>query len=140
MARIDPALAPVRKGRGGDEPVSRWSRAALGAAAGLTQFGVNLLELPPGGWSANRHWHSEEDEFVLVIEGEVVLVTEAGETVLRAGDCAGFKAGVPDAHHLQNRSDRPARVLEVGTDRPDSDVVTYPELRLRRGHFGEEAF
>ncbi len=140
MGKIDPSDAPTRQGRGDKGPVSLWSRAALGAAAGLTQFGVNLLILPPGGWSANRHWHSEEDEFVVVIEGEVVLVSEAGETILRAGDCAGFKAGEPDAHHLQNRSDLPARIVEIGTDRPDSDVVTYPDLRLRRGAAGEESF
>lgn len=140
MGKINQTHAPTRKGSGDRGAVSLWSRSALGAAAGLTQFGVNLLVLPPGGWSANRHWHSEEDEFVVVIEGEVVLVSEAGETVLRAGDCAGFKAGDPDAHHLQNRSDQPARVVEIGTDRPESDVVTYPDLRLRRGAKGEESF
>ncbi len=72
----------------------------------MTQFGVNLTRLPAGCWSSQRHWHTGEDEFVYVIEGEVVLVTDSGEEILRGGDCAGFKAGVADGHHLQNRSDR----------------------------------
>lgn len=87
-------------------------RRRLGDAAGLDQFGVNLQRLPPGQWSSQRHWRSAEDEFVWVLEGEVILVTDAGEEVLRAGDCAGFKAGDPDGHHLQNRSDRDALLLD----------------------------
>lgn len=102
----------------------------LGAAAGLTQFGVNLLRLPPGSWSSQRHWHTREDEFVHVLAGEVVLVTDAGEVVLRAGDSAGFPRGVADGHHLQNRSDREAVVLEVGTDDPQ-DEAEYPDIDLR---------
>jgi uncharacterized cupin superfamily protein len=94
--------------------------------------------LPPGGWSSSRHWHSQEDEFVYVLEGEVILVTEQGETVLRSGDCAGFKAGVPDGHHLQNRSDHVALVLEVGSRRPEVDVTTYPDLGRRKTPAGEE--
>jgi uncharacterized cupin superfamily protein len=82
----------------------------LGDAAGLSQFGVNLLHLPPSAWSSQRHWHSAEDE--------VVLVTEDREEILRAGDCARFKAGDPNGHHLQNRSDQPALILEVGSRRP----------------------
>ena len=112
-----------------DEPCRRRFRRKLGDAAGLTQFGVNLQRLPPGGWSSQRHWHSAEDEFVWVVEGEVVLVTDAGEEVLRAGDCAGFKAGDPDGHHLQNRSGRDALLLEVGT-RSSGDVSTYPGIDL----------
>jgi uncharacterized cupin superfamily protein len=103
----------------------------LGDAAGLTQFGVNLLHLPPSAWSSQRHWHSAEDEFVWVLEGEVVLVTEDGEEILRAGDCAGFKAGDPNGHHLQNRSNQPALILEVGSRRPDEDVAEYPDIDLR---------
>ena len=102
----------------------------MGNAAGLTDFGVNLLRLPPGAWSSQRHWHSAEDEFVFVLDGEVVLVTDAGEEVLRAGDCAGFKAGVPDGHHLQNRSQRDATVLEVGSRKAD-DEGDYPDIDLR---------
>src|SRR6201988_2429557 len=98
-----------------DEPCRARQRTRLGDAAGLTQFGVNLLRLPPGQWSSQRHWHVGEDEFVYVLEGEVVLVTAAGEVVRRTGDCAGFQAGVADGHHLQNRSGKEAVLLEVGT-------------------------
>lgn len=112
-------------------------RHALGDVAGLTQFGVNLLRLPPGVWSSQRHWHSREDEFVWVLEGEVVLITDRGEELLRAGDCAGFKAGVADGHHLQNRSNREALLLEVGTRCPAEDDVDYPDIDLRWGTQGQ---
>jgi len=110
----------------------------LGDAAGITQFGVNLLKLPPGTWSSQRHWHTAEDEFVYVVEGEVVLVTNDGEQTLRAGDSAGFKCGVADGHQLQNRSSRDAVVLEIGTRRPEEDDVDYPDIDLRapRGRNG----
>jgi uncharacterized cupin superfamily protein len=114
-----------------DEPCHGRFRRCLGDAAGLTQFGVNLTRLPPGCWSSQRHWHTGEDELVFVVEGEVTLVTDAGEEVLRAGDCAGFKAGEADGHHLQNRSDRDALVLEVGSRRPGDDEVFYPDIDLR---------
>jgi len=114
-----------------DEPCKPREWRHLGEAAGLDQFGVNLLRLPPGAWSSQRHWHSAEDEFVWVVEGEVVLVTDAGEDVLRAGDCAGFKAGVPDGHHLQNRSERPAFILQIGSRRPRGDTCYYPEIDMR---------
>src|SRR5215471_19847614 len=87
-----------------DKPCRVRERTRLGDAAGLTQFGVNLLRLPPGAWSAQRHWHVGEDEFVYVLSGEVVLVADAGDEVLRAGDCAGFKAADENGHCLQNRS------------------------------------
>jgi uncharacterized cupin superfamily protein len=96
----------------------------------LTQFGVNLTRLPAGCWSSQRHWHTAEDEFVFVVEGEVVLVTDSGEERLRAGDCAGFKAGVSDGHHLQNRSDRDAVVLEIGARRTSEDEVFYSDIDL----------
>lgn len=95
----------------------------------LTQFGVNMVELPPGAWSTQRHWHRTNDELVIVISGELVLVTDHGEEVLRAGDCAGFKAGVENAHHLQNRSDRPAVYYDVG-GRDAWDVSTFPDIGL----------
>lgn len=95
----------------------------------LTQFGVNRVELPPGAWSTQRHWHRSNDEAVIVIEGELVLVSDAGEQVLRAGDCAGFKAGVANAHHLQNRSDRPAVFYDIG-GRDPWDVSTFPDIGL----------
>ncbi len=135
MARkIDQDKAPTRFGTGYPPPYDvpcigrrRWK---LGDAAGLTQFGVNLLRLPPGQWSSQRHWHLTEDEFVYVLEGEVVLITDAGEEVLRAGDCAGFKAGEPDGHHIVNRSDREAVMLEIGSRAPGGDTVDYPGIDL----------
>ena len=121
-----------------DEPCQARFRRRLGDAAGLTQFGVNMTTLPPGCWSSQRHWHTAEDEFVFVLEGEIVLVTNAGEETLRAGSCAGFKAGAADGHQLQNRSDRDAVVLEIGTRRPEDDEVFYPDidLRLKQGRSG----
>jgi uncharacterized cupin superfamily protein len=117
------------------EPCARRLRNRLGDAAGLTQFGVNLTRLPAGGWSSQRHWHAAEDEFVYVVEGELVLVTDAGEEILRAGDCAGFKAGEPDGHQLQNRSGKDALYLEVGSRCPQDDEVTYSDidLKIKRG-------
>ena len=114
-----------------DEPCRGRVRRRLGDVAGLTQFGVNLTRLPPGSWSSQRHWHTGEDEFVYVLEGELVLVSDAGEQVLSAGDCVGFKAGSPDGHQLQNRSAREAVVLEVGSRRPEEDEVFYPGIDLR---------
>ena len=113
-----------------NQPCVERLRRCLGDAAGLTQFGVNLTRLAPGAWSSQRHWHTTEDEFVFVLEGELVLVTDSGEETLRAGDCAGFKAGVADGHHLQNRTDRQALVLEVGTRRPNEDEAFYPDIDL----------
>jgi uncharacterized cupin superfamily protein len=112
-----------------DAPCRGRERRKLGDAAGLTQFGVNLLRLPAGGWSSQRHWHTEEDEFVYVVSGEVVLVTDAGEEILRAGDAAGFKAGEANGHCIQNRSDREATLLEVGSRRAD-DAAYYPDIDL----------
>lgn len=106
----------------------RWSQR-LGDAAGLTQFGVNLVTLQPGALSSLRHWHEREDEFVWVVSGELVLVEDGGETVLRAGDAAGFKAGAPDGHHLQNRSGETAQFLVIGT-RAGTEICHYPELDL----------
>jgi uncharacterized cupin superfamily protein len=135
MPKIDVNAAPSRQGSSYpppyDEPCRERSRRRLGDVAGLTQFGVNLLTLAPGAWSSQRHWHTHEDEFVYVVEGEVVLATDAGETVLRAGACAGFRAGEPDGHHLVNRSNRPAIVLEVGSRHPVTDVTEYPDIDLR---------
>jgi uncharacterized cupin superfamily protein len=102
---------------------------ALGDAAGLTQFGVNLVTMPPGAISSLRHWHTGEDEFVWVTSGELVMVQDGGETVLRAGDCAGFKAGDPDGHHLQNRSSAMASFLAIGT-RAKTDTCSYSDVDL----------
>ena len=132
--KIDISTAPFAKGARYpmpyDEPCAPRQRWRLGDAAGLTQFGVNLMRLPAGAWSSQRHWHSAEDELVYVLEGEVVLVTDDGEELLTAGDCAGFKAGVADGHCLQNRSDREAVLLEVGTRHPGGDSVDYPDIDL----------
>jgi uncharacterized cupin superfamily protein len=113
-----------------DLPCAARQRRRLGDAAGLSDFGVNLLRLPPGAWSSQRHWHSHEDEFVYVLEGEVMLVSDTGEELLRAGDCAGFKAGIHDAHHLQNRSRQDAVVLEVGSRKVADDEGDYPDIDL----------
>jgi uncharacterized cupin superfamily protein len=114
-----------------DEPCRDRRRWRLGFAAKLTQFGVNLCRLPPGAWSSQRHWHVNEDEFVYVVEGEVVLVTDAGEETLAAGDWAGFKAGDRDGHHLQNRSQRDAVILEVGAVHPGGDTAEYSDIDMR---------
>lgn len=131
--RIDVGSVERRKGSNypapHDEPCRTRERQRLGDVAGLTQFGVNLLRVPPGGWSSQRHAHSAEDEFVFVVSGEVVLVTNDGEEILRAGDGAGFKANDGNAHHLQNRTEQDAVLLEVGSRR-DGDSVVYPDIDL----------
>jgi uncharacterized cupin superfamily protein len=108
----------------------------LGQVAGLTQFGVNLLELGPGSWSSQRHWHAHVDEFVYVLRGPVVLVTDAGETILDTGDCAGFKAGDSDGHHLQNRGQSIALILEVGTRSLGEPHAEYPDIDLQVNALG----
>ena len=132
--RIDPATLERLAGSAYpppfDAPCRARERVRLGDAAGLAQFGVNLLRLPPGAWSSQRHWHSHEDEFVYVLQGEVVLATDAGECVLRAGECAGFRAGDPDGHHLRNRSRADALVLEVGSRDEARDATRYPGIDL----------
>jgi len=112
-----------------DLPCRGRERTKLGDAAGLKQFGVNLCRLPPGAWSSQRHWHTGEDEFVYVVSGEVVLVTDDGEEVLRAGDAAGFPANDTNGHCFQNRSDREAQILEVGT-RVTGDMAYYPDIDM----------
>ena len=112
-----------------DAPCRERIRRALGDAFGLSQFGVNLLELPPGTWSSQRHWHERQEELVYVLEGEVVLVTDEGETTLAPGMAAGFRAGTGNGHHLINRSERTARVIEVGT-RTVEEVAHYPDIGM----------
>lgn len=131
---LDPASVPAtnRSGYPTDElraPLAGRSRRALGDALGLANFGVNLTELAPGAWSAQRHWHTRQDEFVYVLEGEVTLIVNTGEHVLGPGMCAGFPAGVADGHHLVNRGAVPARYLEVG-DRLPGDAGHYSEADL----------
>lgn len=112
-----------------DAPCRARERRKLGDAAGLTQFGVNLLRLPPGAWSSQRHWHTRGDEFIYVVAGEVTLLTDTGSELLRAGDAAGFKAGDPDGHCLQNHSGAEALVLEIGTRIAD-DGVHYSDIDM----------
>lgn len=116
-----------------DGPCLGRVRRRLGDAGGLADFGVNLLELEPGAWSSQRHWHSAEDEFVWVLEGEVTLVDDTGEHLLHAGDCAAFPKGDGNGHHLVNRSDSIVRCLEVGSRKPDDDACDYPDVDLRIG-------
>ena len=134
MPKIDLTSAPSAKGSTypppHDEACKGRDALRLGIAAGLTQFGVNLVTLEPGAWSSQRHWHAVEDEFVWVVEGELVLVEDGGETLLGPGDCAGFKGGVENGHHLVNRTDRPARFLAVGT-RENADHGVYPDIDMK---------
>ncbi len=146
MPKIDLTKAPQGSGTRYpapyDAPCNRRAWHRLGDAAGLTQFGVNLLRLPPGTWSSQRHWHFLEDEFVYVLEGELVLVTNEGDTTMLPGDCAGFKAGVADGHCLQNRSSKDAVLLVVGSridgdhgEYPDIDMVFLPDRYKGRGGY-----
>lgn len=112
-----------------DVPCRARERQKIGDAAGLTQFGVNVLTLPPGAWSSQRHWHTESDEFIYVLRGEVTLVTDEGAEVLGTGDAAGFKAGDENGHCLQNRTQEAVLVLEIGT-RIKSDGAHYPDIDL----------
>ena len=112
------------------EPCHERELRQLGDEAGLTQFGVNLTTLPPGAWSAQRHWHTSEDEFVYILEGELVLVSDDGEQTLGPGTAAGFPAGKRDGHHLVNRSDKPACFIETGT-RAESDEGEYPDIDMK---------
>jgi uncharacterized cupin superfamily protein len=113
-----------------DQPCLARERTRLGDAEGLTQFGVNLLCLPPGAWSSQRHWHAKEDEFIYVLSGEVVLVTDSGDEVLSPGDCAGFKAGDRNGHCLQNRGTADATVLEIGS-RFSDECTTYSDIDMK---------
>lgn len=144
---LDPATLPARTGSGYPEPFrSRClprEKRAIGDAFGLTKIGVNLTVLPPGKESSMRHWHTREDELIVVLEGEVVLRTDAGEQVLRAGMAAGFPAGAEDGHQLINRGDRPARYLEV-SNRDAADVGVYVDadvdLAMTRAPDGKPVF
>lgn len=126
----------------------RWYRR-LAPPGGLTEMGVSRVTLRPGAWSSQRHWHETEDEFVVILSGEAVLIDDAGETPMRAGDCAAFPKNAPNGHHLQNRSDRDCVFIAVsagartGGDYPDIDMyftadgyfhkdgTPYPTTRLR---------
>jgi uncharacterized cupin superfamily protein len=133
MPKINVDQVPGVKGSGYpppfDAPCAQRVRQRLGDAGGLTDFGVNLMHLPPGSWSSQRHWHSHEDEFVYVLTGELTLVEDDGETLLRAGDCAAFAKGSGNGHHMINRSDAMAIYLEVGSRSP-ADLTTCSDIDL----------
>jgi uncharacterized cupin superfamily protein len=133
VPKIDIAKAVVRTTTVYPKPYDRVTegreKTALGNVAGLTQFGVNRTLLKPGAASALRHWHEAEDEFIYVLEGELTLIEDGGETLLKPGDCAGFKAGVPNGHQLVNKTQRDAVYLEVGT-RAAVERAHYPDVDL----------
>lgn len=134
MPKIDLAVVAVREGAGYPAPFDQAClgrlRRRLGDAGGLKAFGVNLMHLPPGRWSSQRHWHTHEDEFVYVLEGELILVEDQGRTVLRPGDCAAFPAGSGNGHHLRNEGATTAVYLEVGSRHPD-DVSICSDIDLK---------
>lgn len=134
MPKIDLASVPVKTGSIYPEPYATLmqgrSSLRLGEAGGLTQFGVNIVRLEPGALSSLRHWHLNEDEFVMVTSGECVLVQDAGETVMRVGDCAAFPAGQPDGHQFINRTDTVATFLVVGT-KARTEVATYSDVDMQ---------
>lgn len=133
MPKIDIATVPQRKGTPYppqfNAPCAERMRQRLGDAGGLQDFGINLMHLPPGNWSSQRHWHSHEDEFVYVLEGELTLVEDEGETLLRAGDCAAFAKNSGNGHHLINKSGTTAVYLEIGSRRM-ADVTTCSDIDM----------
>jgi uncharacterized cupin superfamily protein len=145
LPALDPADVRPNTGSGYPEPyrsrVLPREKRAIGNALGLTKIGVNVTTLPPGKESSMRHFHTREDELVFVLEGEVVLRTDSGEQVLSAGMCAGFPAGSRDGHQLVNRSDRPARYLEISNRDPE-DSAEYPDVDMayRKGADGKAIF
>ncbi len=134
MPRLDIDAAPLRTGSiypaPYDSQMAGRSSRRLGAMAGLTQFGVNIVYLEPGAVASLRHWHLKEDEFAIVLTGELVLSEDEGECVMRAGECAAWKAGVANGHRFVNRSDAPASFLVVGT-KIDGEIATYTEVDMQ---------
>jgi len=130
MNIIDPAQILSRTGSNYPDRfkpvVAGRAKKRLGEAAGLKNFGVNLTTLPPKSRSALRHWHTKQDEFIYVLSGELTLITDAGDSILQAGQAAGFPAGEADGHCLYNHSDEVATYLEIGDRTPD-DSATYPD-------------
>jgi uncharacterized cupin superfamily protein len=133
MPKINLSALPAQVGSGFPAKFQATSaarlRQRLGEAGGLTAFGVNLTRLPPGNWSSQRHWHSHEDEFVYILEGELMLIEDGGEALLRPGDCAAFPKGTGNGHHLINRSDRDAVYIEIGSRHPD-DLTTCSDVDM----------
>ncbi|HEX9904020.1 MAG TPA: cupin domain-containing protein [Propylenella sp.] len=134
MPKLDLSAVPEENSCGYPAPFHEIARGRfrkrLGDAGGLTQFGVNLCRLKPGSASSQRHWHEKEDELIYVVDGEVVLIENEGETLLRAGDAAAFKAGVANGHQLVNRSASDALVLEIGS-RLAAERAYYPDIDMQ---------
>ena len=134
MPKLDLSKVPVKTGSIYPEPYASMmkgrSSLRLGDAGGLTQFGVNLVMLEPGAMSSLRHWHMAEDEFVMVTEGECVMVQDEGESVMRPGGCAAFPAGSTDGHHFLNRTDKVAKFLVIGS-KAKREVATYSDVDLK---------
>ena len=133
MPKINIDVVPKRQGSGYpspfDAPCAERVRQRLGNAGGLADFGVNLMRLPPGNWSSQRHWHSSEDECVYVLEGELTLIEDDRETMLCAGDCAAFPKDSGNGHHFINKSDVTAVYLEIGTRSP-ADVTICSDIDM----------
>ncbi len=133
MPKLDLHAVQKRKGSGYpspfDAPCADRVRQRLGDAGGLTDFGVNLMQLPPGSWSSQRHWHSHEDEFVYILQGQLTLIEDGGETVLSAGDCAAFPKGTGNGHHMVNKSSGLAIYLEIGSRQP-ADLTTCSDVDM----------
>jgi uncharacterized cupin superfamily protein len=131
MPKIDPEACPERSGTRYPEPFRervrhrRWKQ--IGVAAGFTDFGANLVTIPPGTWSSQRHWHLDDDELLMMIEGELVLVEDEGRSVMRAGDIAAWRKGTGNGHHLINESSADARFLVVGANKGGA---AYPDIDL----------
>ena len=133
MPKIDITAAPLKTGSVYPEPyngqMAGRSSVRLGEQAGLTQFGVNIVHLDPGAVASLRHWHMKEDEFAMVVAGDLILVEDEGETPMTIGDCAAWKAGVANGHRFVNRSELRASFLVVGSKSPD-EVATYSDVDM----------
>jgi uncharacterized cupin superfamily protein len=133
MPKIDVSSVPEHLGSGYpppfDGPCAERTRRRLGDAGKLRDFGVNLMTLPPGGWSSQRHWHSHEDEFVYVLEGELKLVEDDTEVIVRAGECAAFPKGTGVGHHFINEASTTAVYLEIGSRHPE-DLTTCSDIDM----------
>jgi len=134
MPKIDLASVPIKTGSSYPGDLARQmdgrSQQKLGAAAGLTQFGANLVTLAPGAKSSLRHWHEQQDEFVIVTDGQLTLVDNDGHRPLATGDCAAFPAGEPNGHHLINNSDAPAQFLVIGTH-TETETAWYADIDIK---------
>ena len=134
MPKVDLTTVPKHQGSGYpspfDAPCAERVRQRLGNAGGLQDFGINLMQLPPGNWSSQRHWHTAEDEFVYVLDGELSLVTDTGEQLLKAGDCAAFPKNTGNGHHMKNLSSTVAVYLEVGS-RHREDLTTCSDVDMK---------